>query len=207
MITFLFGRFGTMNDADMTKLEDSMRQPWDPNTEQIEALFARADQAQQIAAAVDPISNHKYIRKLKGVITKTGIFNTEITEWDSRMPAHQTKDHFKEFWTNKFCAYISSPEFTQAQTAQQAGYNAQENQPAVVPQVANNPQVSVQLDNGRTIRCGWCSTHGMTWNPQHNSRTCRNKGPNHNDEATIVNMLGGNNKIPTRPPRATRAQE
>jgi hypothetical protein len=44
---------------------------------------------------------------------------------------------------------------------------------------AANPRSS-QNTNGKS----WCHTHGYSDNFRHNSKTCRNKGPNHIDQAT-----------------------
>ena len=41
--------------------------------------------------------------------------------------------------------------------------------------------------------CGsYCHTHGYLVGPKHNSETCRQPGPNHNQNATWQNPMGGN---------------
>ncbi|GFH50518.1 hypothetical protein CTEN210_06994 [Chaetoceros tenuissimus] len=41
----------------------------------------------------------------------------------------------------------------------------------------------------------YCHTHGITFNKNHRSATCSNKGDNHDDSATLWNRKGGSDKM------------
>jgi hypothetical protein len=46
-------------------------------------------------------------------------------------------------------------------------------------------------NDGTTKVLSYCWTHGSTRNQRHNSHTCTNKAPGHNELATAINKLGG----------------
>ena len=49
-----------------------------------------------------------------------------------------------------------------------------------------------QRDTRRYPGCdNYCHTCGFDIHPTHNSATCPRKGPNHKDDATILDMKGG----------------
>ena len=41
----------------------------------------------------------------------------------------------------------------------------------------------------------YCWTHGLSDNKDHTSRPCTNKATGHKEDATLSNMMGGNNTI------------
>ena len=59
ILAHLYSAYGTINDNLLALNEERMNAPWDPDTEQIEVLFHRMDEIQQIAAGTEPISDAK----------------------------------------------------------------------------------------------------------------------------------------------------
>lgn len=61
-----------------------------------------------------------------------------------------------------------------------------------------DPRIQGYTPNGLPL--SYCHTCGITTNLRHSSKNCRNKGPNHNPNATLMNKMGGNEeKVKPRP--------
>jgi hypothetical protein len=61
-------------------------------------------------------------------------------------------------------------------------------------QKAENGDDEMDVDAMAT-QLGYCWTHGTCKNRRHNSATCQNKQPGHQDEATDENKMGGSTDV------------
>ena len=171
----LYATYARMTDALLAENLLHLEAAWDPFTEQIESLFSRQERSQQIAETDDPISNRTLIRITKQILQATGQFSDAIRAWDGRMPAHQTWNHFKQFFQDAFTAFLEGPAFN----ARQAGYHA-------------NPQANGAAQNTNDPPFGaYCWSHGFSFDPDHTSANCRTPAPGHQTTATLCNMMGG----------------
>ncbi len=98
MFTHLYATYGVMTDKIIGDNNERLNEPFDPNSQQIEVVINRFQDAQQVAANDEPISERLMVRKFVQVMTKTGVFNSEVKEWNGRMVAHKTWNHCTEFW-------------------------------------------------------------------------------------------------------------
>ena len=57
------------------------------------------------------------------------------------------------------------------------------------------PCVLVSDTKGKWEQFYYCWTHGLGFNKDHTSLTCTKKAEGHKEDATILNMQGGNNTI------------
>ena len=179
----LFSTYGIMDDALLQENEDRLDEPWDPNTEQIEVLLNRLVDVQKTAQDTDPITDQKLMRASKAAIQKTGKFADQLRVWNTRMPAHQTFQHFQDFWKDQYKAYIASPEYKLPSTTAEAGYTAS----------------AILTEQEVQQKCAYCWTHGLGFDLTHTSMTCLRKAPDHKDAATLFNMMGGLGSIRRKP--------
>lgn len=178
----LFASYGTITDIMLSTNENRMDEVWDPDTQQIEHLWHRQNEVQDISAGSrEPIADQTKLRKTKAVIIRTGRFEHAIEQWNARIPAHQTWNHFVDFFTNAFIAYLNSPNFGRPILAAQAGYNG--GQPAVGAALAAT---------AAPTSMNYCWSHGITFSdPPHTSVTCRTRAPGHREDATLHDFKGG----------------
>ena len=181
MFTYLFATYGSVTDKVLEENEARMNEPWDPNEQQIEVLFERMTEVQAIAANHDPISTARIMRKTKELIEATKKFEVSLSNWDARLPAHQTWVDFQQHFTTAYLAYLNTDEYKQHQTVHQAGYHANK-------ATEHNP-----FPFG-----AYCWSHGWSFDPQHTSCNCKRKAPGHQDKATLENMMGGSNRLRRR---------
>ena len=158
------------NKADMNK-------PWNPPAS-IEVLFA------QIKDAVDFVANTTYaittteqIDTALNILHATGHFKQALEDWDKKPTADKTwphlKLHFHRFYKNNKEHMVTTAD---------SGYHSANT--ATTPPVAKEE-----------AKVCYCWTHGAGFNPDHTSATCKFPATGHQKEATISNMMGGNNTI------------
>lgn len=186
IITHLYDNYGQFTDKKLEEHLKALDDPYDPDTEQIEVLFTRMENTQQIAAPVDPISDATMLRKSKITLENTGKFTQAIKDWNLLPSAQQTWPAFKSRMTEHYLAYTNSDEYKKGPTTIHAGYNANQ-QPA---RNTTPPGTDTISSIG-----AYCWTHGFSFNPAHTSALCRNKSHGHQDQATLPNMMGGNARI------------
>ena len=121
------------------------------------------------------------MRKTKELIEATKRFEVPLSNWDTRLPAHQTWADFQQHFTTAYLAYLNTDEYKQHQTVHQAGYHANK-------ATEHNP-----FPFG-----AYCWSHGWSFDPQHTSCNCKRKAPGHQDKATLENMMGGSNRLRRR---------
>ena len=206
MLHHLETTYGAINEDDLAANLEACEAAWDPNTP-IEIVFANTNKCAQFAAAGnDDISDANKVRLTLKALEKSGVMEEAISDWRKKTVANRT-------WANMpthFTTY--NKERLRKSTAAQAGFNSA-NATQQQPKETNNKKAAAAKVG--TIELYYCFTHGLGKNPDHTSMTCTNPCAEHKKEATVDNMMGGNNTIRrrrnersviTRPPRATNAE-
>ncbi len=206
MLEHLETTYGAINEDDLAANLEACEAAWDPNTP-IEIVFANTNKCAQFAAAGnDDISDANKVRLTLKALEKSGVMEEAISDWRKKAAADRTWDNLPTHFTTY------NKERIRKTTANQAGFNSA-NATQQQPKETNNKKAAAAKVG--TIELYYCFTHGLGKNPDHTSMTCTNPCAEHKKEATVDNMMGGNNTIRrrrnersviTRPPRATNAE-
>ena len=192
--------YAALDPDALTANMEALRAPWDPS-ETMEPLWQRGVNAQQMAqAGGNPITDGDLLLIFRDLLKSSGLFPLDIRDWDRLPAAQKTLANFKVVFTN------ANKERVANLTA------GQQMLPTQVPARAFAAKQGAKQGNppnpptGPAIYCsptgtwfGYCWSHGITTNPEHNSKTCNNKASGHQEDATIDNMMGGNNTIRRKP--------
>jgi hypothetical protein len=188
ILEHLDNTYGALDQVELNKNMQTLEEPWEP-TESMEPLWHRAVVAQQVAqAGADPITDATLLRKFHQVLTNTGVFTLDLRDWDKKPDADKTWNNFRAHFT------AANKERIKTATARDlhAAYAADGNRDRATTSTAGT-STTITRTNGTTW--AYCWTHGYGTNAAHNSRTCTNKATGHQEDATIENMMGGNNTI------------
>ena len=149
---------------------------WDANTP-IEMLFNQIDDAQDFAAAAgQPYTNNQLLTTAYNLVYATGLFFDLATATASHRQALQNLTNMVKELRNQI--------------------KAKDKQIKDLLKAMNHNTTSGS--NTKSTRwekkdCGsYCHTHGYLVGPKHNSETCQQPGPNHNQNGTRQNPMGGN---------------
>lgn len=182
--------FATPDDEDLELNDITFKLPHNP-TLTIEQTIAAKKRCQTFASGTDnEISNKKLIFQIK-----RAFYNTEIKEYQDAVdafnkytPADQTMAKLESDLRKAEKKYKQNNKGNMS--VQQAGYN--EANAATV----NSIFADILAKPDKWHELPYCFTHGFNpHQPWHNSRTCRNKCNGHKDDATLFNMMGGNNWV------------
>jgi hypothetical protein len=187
IITHLMEAYGTITTDDLDNNIKNLHRDWAP-TQPIEDLFEQIRACREFAQGKDPISEATAVRAGLMNIEKTGLFSDAIRDWRKRPDAEKTLINFtKDF-------RLADAERHRQLTTKTAGYHHQ-----AAATTSNLIPVAlaamVPSSNSAPGQLFYCWTHGAGPNPDHTSSTCKFPQGGHRCEATIVNMLGGNNII------------
>ena len=179
-------------DANLTKLES----PWEP-TESMEGLWTRCTTCVNIAnAGGEPIQDAHKIRIMLKVLTATGLFNLDIRDWNKRLAPERTWNHFKTFFASanrERCANMTAGDYRHQAHAAIDGRRSG----ATSPTFSEITQASTITDGTASIKdLKYCWSHGLYCRANgHTSKECQHKRQGHQIDATMFNMMGGNNTI------------
>jgi hypothetical protein len=196
LLTHLRMTYGNITLEDLEDLETNrarLTADWNPDSP-LEDLWALIRETQRYAIdGNDPITDKTVLSLLLTAFEKTGVFSTATNKWRDKDPVDWTLVNFQDHFTKANTERKRKSKLT-AQTGGFHSANAADSTPPPTP--------STNLSTPRAFLCGptgicwyYCHTHGLGRNKEHSSPTCLNKGPDHNDAATLDNMMGGNNKI------------
>ena len=193
LITHLVDTYGAIDEDALADNLALMEEVWDPKNP-IETIFNRAHNCRLFAAAGgDRISDANTIRMILKALKGSGVMDEGIKDWKKRAAADRTWAHMPTFFIN------FEKERRKELTAANAGYNtanaAVEDKKSKSNKENNVPEGTNQFMNLGGKNWSYCWTHGLTNNTSHTSKTCTRRAEGHNEEATIDNMLGGNNAI------------
>ncbi len=187
--------YGTVTRSDLDANLTHLESPWEP-TESMEGLWTRCASCIHVATAGgEPIQEAHKIRIMLKVLTATGLFSLDIRDWNKRPAADRTWDHFKTFFANanrERCANMTAGNYRhQAHAAVVGGRSG-----ATSPTFSEITQGSTITDSTTMKDVKYCWTHGLYVRGNgHTSKECQHKRTGHKEDATMFNMLGGNNSI------------
>jgi hypothetical protein len=191
LLTHLRTTYGAITLEDLEANRARLTADWDPDSP-LEDVWTLIRETQRFAAdGHDPISDLTVLSLLLTVFEKTGVFSTAVDKWRDKDPADWTLANLQSHFTK---ANIERKRKSKL-TAQTGGFHTA-NAAAGTQPFPPSPSPAPSSFRGPTgIAWYYCHTHGLGRNKDHTSISCLNKGPEHNDAATLDNMLGGNNKI------------
>ena len=184
LIEHLVSTYGTITTDDLDRNMALLHKEWSP-TEPIEDLFEQIRMCQEFASAKDAISEATAVRAGLANLEKTGLFADAIRDWRKRADADKTMDNFIADFSD------ADAERHRKITTKSAGYH--HTAAAATKAPTSTPVGSNNTTNGTSLF--YCWTHGAGHNKDHTSATCKAPQAGHRAEATIHNMLGGNNLI------------
>jgi hypothetical protein len=189
--------YGTITPEDLETNRARLAADWNPDSP-IEDVWMLIRETQRFAAdGNDPLSDTTVLSLLLTAFEKSGVFSIAVDKWRDKDPADWTLANFRLHFTKANIERKRKSKLT-AQTGGFHSANAAAGTPAPPPAAAPpppNPTAASSLRGPSGIAWYYCHTHGLGRNKDHTSPTCQNKGPDHKDDATLDNMLGGNNKI------------
>jgi hypothetical protein len=197
ILTHLFNDYGRITTHDLDQNMKTLHKEWAPSNP-IEDLFEQIRKCREFAINDDPISEAMAVRAGIANLESSGVFGDAIRDWRKRPDNQHTMVNF----TSDF--KIADAERIRQLTTKAAGYHNTAAKATTTNTNANN------TNNTNTLY--YCWSHGAGPNANHTSQTCNAPAPDHRHEATICNMLGGNNMIHrqrgelpvfVRPPRKT----
>lgn len=204
ILTHLKATYGVITQDDLETNRNLLVAQWNPD-DPIENIWLRIRECQSFCSTIEPITNGTAIRLTLQVFEGTGVFASAVDKWRDKPLADHTLLNFTSHFN------FENKERLRKLTAQTAGYHGA-NQATIVPAspaasvaaaaalVANAAPAALIGD----VRMFYCHTHGLGKNSAHTSATCTHPGSDHKTGATILNMMGGNNKISTGRPRTPR---
>ena len=174
LLQYLLETYGAIYPEDLEKNMQRLKAPWDPATPLI-TVFTTGNECRQFAIeGGDPISDPAYIRILLETFTKSGVFTSDIRDWEKRpRTEHTVLNLTLHFNSANRLRRRSDDSLKGALSANSA------------------------ITNGATPK-GWtyCWSHGLC---THTSATCPDTATNHNKAATLDNLMGGCTQF-QRPP-------
>ena len=164
---------------------------WNPD-DGIETIFTRITDAQKFSAAagddhIIPASPAMYLALT--AIDNTGVFLEPCADWRKCRVAEQTLANFTADFTHAW------KERNRRISAKAARYQAllaikEEDKENISP--AMSSKLDVNVDG---IKMYYCWSHGLGFNSNHTSCTCKTKKDGHCDDATILSRKGNSNMI------------
>lgn len=220
MLTHLKTTYGTISREEIDANRVSLTQPWNPD-EPIENLWVRIPEAQRIANLAvppEPITDSAALRALLTVFEATGVFITACEKWRDKVDAEWTLANFREHFTrankermrqltagkifhgaNAATGSVTSPAASDLTTPtgdESANASRKTGTTATTP----GTTTSHTVETGSATMY-YCWSHGLGKNSKHTSVTCSKKKDGHKDEATAIDMMGGNDRIMGPRPR------
>lgn len=190
--------YAALDPDALTANMEALRAPWDPS-ETMEPLWQRGVLAQQLAeAGGTPITDGDLLLIFRDLLKTSGLFPLDIRDWDRLPAAQKTLANFKTTFTNankERVANLTTGQHFNA-TGNQVPARAFSAKGGSPPNAPDGPAMYC-VPTG--VWMAYCWSHGITNNTAHTSKTCKNKAIGHQEDATIDNMMGGNNTIRRKP--------
>lgn len=187
ILEHLDAAFGKITPNDLEENTARLHREWNP-VNSIETLFEQVRLARKFAEAVDPISEKTAIRAMISNLEKTGVFTDALRDWRKRPIEDGTMANFLSDFRE-----AERERIRLSTTIKGAGYHHNASMASkTAPQMA---ATTTQNPNPRGNTLHYCWTHGLGTNSSHESSTCKTPAEGHRAEATVFNMLGGNNTI------------
>jgi hypothetical protein len=185
LLTHLHTDYGTITTDDLDNNMKRLHKEWSP-ANPIEDLFEQVRACREFAINNDPISEQTAVRAALANLEASGLFGDAIRDWRKRPSAEKTMANFTKDFKQ------ADAERQRQQTTKGAGYHQVA---AAVSTVQGNAVNITTTDPRNATTLYYCWSHGAGPNSNHTSQTCNGPSPGHRHEATITNMMGGNNLI------------
>ncbi|MGL4350240.1 MAG: hypothetical protein ACRCT2_06670, partial [Plesiomonas shigelloides] len=170
MLAHLVNTYSVITSADIQANLSRLHAPWAPDTP-IENVFNNGDDCRAFAEdRDDPISDAAYVRALIEIFRNSGVFPTEVKEFDLRPLAERTVDNTIQYFT-KLNAYRRS------------------HQPTIKGILTANAAITNDAEGPNHLKgFYYCWSHGIC---DHTSETCTQQATGHIKAATAHNLCGG----------------
>ena len=184
MLAHVMNHHGPINDEALAENIKDAQSPWDPN-DPTETVFKRITEAATFAQiGGDAMTNAAKMRYALKAFEVSGVMEEANRDWRKKDDADRTWANMPEHYRK------ANKERLRKNTAGTMGYDTAN----ASRSTTTNNQAPTQPPATRE-NVHYCWTHGLGSNPEHNSRTCTNPATGHQREATMHNMMGGNNTI------------
>jgi hypothetical protein len=202
MLEHLRALYGILTPEELERNRASLSLPWNPEAP-LEELWSKIDDARRIATAGGaPINDVTVITLTLAMFEKSGLLSHTTQMFRLRPIGEWTMDIFKaEF-------QLGNQERIRQLTAGAAGYHGAHSAtpvlslvPAMAAASLSIPPAAPFLANVQGVKLYYCWSHGLGTNSSHTSATCARKATGHIDNATVMTMQGGNDKINLSNPR------
>ena len=220
IMNHLMTTYGEVTDNDLRANRLTLESPWTP-TDSMDPLWKLGTEAQRLARqGGNPISDEELLRLHRSAIDASGVFAMDMAFWDRRPLAERSlptfRTHFNEANKRRSQAVPSN---VGAYTKTEGGANsltgagkafaaAGSGTPASLQHViaAVNKSAPSTNHGGTPAKgsilfssdgqyWGYCWSHGLGPDGSHTSASCRSKLNGHQQDATIIDMKGGNNSV------------
>jgi len=197
ILAHLTTMYGQVTADDLAENMQHLQAQWHPD-QPLEDLWKQLRRCQAFAMEHDAISDATAIREAILNLEKSGVFTDTLKDWRRRPQAEHTIVNLHADFNR------ADKERRRTTTSSDAGYaNA-------VVSTKTHPKAPSTSNKENDPTCHptrigvyYCWTHGLSQNAAHTSSKCTNKSEGHCDNATLTNMMGGNNRIHRAPGETT----
>ena len=205
LLTHLRTNYSKIEQSQLVENEKLMKTPWH-TTEPIEKLFSQLKNTFAIAQAGNAGTTEITVVRIGyQIIMDTGMFKEDLRDWRKKDAAQWTMDNFTMFFKAANTDRMATTTDGGFHTA-----NAATTSPNTLSTIATLQAENAQLKKSLASKkvttktpmnrtppgtLSYCHTHGSSNNADHNSMLCTKKGPNHQDEATEDNKMGGSTRV------------
>ena len=223
ILAHLETRYCKVTVEELEENRASIRTIWSPE-ESMEALWIRLTEIKRVAiAGNEPLTESTIMGLTLLMFEATNVFTSACDQWRKWPEGEKSMDNFRDHFNSE------NDERLRKLTARQANYHSANNitlnnppdpvnfSPASIatPHLAaaaatpsartRIPTAHVRTNDGTNMF--YCWTHGLGLNANHTSASCQMRGTGHREDATVINMQGGNNTIMSgRTPRRQSQQ-
>ena len=189
ILNHLHTEYGTITSDDLATNRENLQREWS-SAQPLESLWTNIIKCRQIAHDRNPISDMDAVQAALNQLERSGVFTDAVKFWRIRPEAERTfaniKAHFK----------LADLERQRELTSKSAGYHGAalaHGTPKAESGALTASSTSTTSSTAPNIK--YCWTHGINANGAtgHTSAECTRRATGHNLDATIFNMLGGNN--------------
>jgi hypothetical protein len=197
LVVHLETMYGAVTNAHLDANLAALEAAWDPS-DSMEDLWTRCTQCEHTAlAGYEPISLALKMRLMLKVLTQSGLFRLDIRDWNRRPVAQRTWDEFKQFFAEanrERCANMTAGDYRHLANAVHTRSNATR------PTFSDITKRTTTSGGSIDKPILYCWTHGcFPHGNGHTSRDCISKKQGHQADATIFDMMGGNDRIRRKP--------
>ena len=219
ILQHLFDNYGNITPLELEDNDTKMRATWDPNSP-FDCLIKQIEDGQDYADnGGQPYTAEQLLRIAYTLVFKTGLYFEDCKTWNTR-PANQLASSAaadRELLTKLTTSVAAINQHinklnhqpTQPPPLVQTDNDTTTTATALSSVTTSLNELQQQLNDlkkenaslrnncprrprSRRDNGNYCWTHGYRVGSKHNSETCQNKAPGHQDRATRNNTMGGN---------------